>query len=101
MPPPFFLPSLAGTLPNIARNAIVNCGELVTYDLIKDALLRAQLLTGEAGGMGRHRAPFPVPKTLTAPFLPPSRPQTTSPVTSWPLSGPGSAPRWWRRQWTW
>ncbi|XP_075598759.1 putative mitochondrial transporter UCP3 isoform X3 [Balearica regulorum gibbericeps] len=33
------------TLPNIARNAIVNCGELVTYDLIKDALLRAQLMT--------------------------------------------------------
>ncbi|KFO85507.1 Mitochondrial uncoupling protein 2, partial [Buceros rhinoceros silvestris] len=35
-----------GTLPNIARNAIVNCGELVTYDLIKDALLREQLMTG-------------------------------------------------------
>ncbi|XP_072183120.1 putative mitochondrial transporter UCP3 isoform X2 [Excalfactoria chinensis] len=34
-----------GTLPNIARNAIINCGELVTYDLIKDALLRAQLMT--------------------------------------------------------
>ncbi|NXP11043.1 UCP3 protein, partial [Thinocorus orbignyianus] len=34
-----------GTLPNITRNAIVNCGELVTYDLIKDALLRAQLMT--------------------------------------------------------
>ncbi|NXH10197.1 UCP3 protein, partial [Bucco capensis] len=34
-----------GTLPNIARNAIVNCGELVTYDLIKDTLLRAQLMT--------------------------------------------------------
>ncbi|NXT53311.1 UCP3 protein, partial [Pluvianellus socialis] len=34
-----------GTLPNIARNAIVNCGELVTYDLIKEALLRAQLMT--------------------------------------------------------
>ncbi|XP_049678923.1 mitochondrial uncoupling protein 2-like isoform X5 [Accipiter gentilis] len=33
------------TLPNIARNAIINCGELVTYDLIKDALLRAQLMT--------------------------------------------------------
>ncbi|NXL50823.1 UCP3 protein, partial [Podilymbus podiceps] len=33
-----------GTLPNIARNAIVNCGELVTYDLIKEALLRAQLM---------------------------------------------------------
>ncbi|NWH80769.1 UCP3 protein, partial [Piaya cayana] len=34
-----------GTLPNIARNAIVNCGELVTYDLIKDALLRTHLMT--------------------------------------------------------
>ncbi|NXP74653.1 UCP3 protein, partial [Ramphastos sulfuratus] len=33
-----------GSLPNIARNAIVNCGELVTYDLIKEALLRAQLM---------------------------------------------------------
>ncbi|XP_042636136.1 mitochondrial uncoupling protein 2-like isoform X1 [Catharus ustulatus] len=33
-----------GTLPNIARNAVINCGELVTYDLIKDALLRAQLM---------------------------------------------------------
>ncbi|NXB59730.1 UCP2 protein, partial [Struthidea cinerea] len=34
-----------GTLPNIARNAIINCGELVTYDLLKDTLLRAQLMT--------------------------------------------------------
>ncbi|XP_041893863.1 mitochondrial uncoupling protein 3 isoform X2 [Corvus kubaryi] len=42
-----------GTLPNIARNAIINCGELVTYDLLKDALLRAQLMTGE-DGMGGH-----------------------------------------------
>ncbi|XP_042635985.1 mitochondrial uncoupling protein 2-like isoform X12 [Catharus ustulatus] len=32
------------TLPNIARNVIINCGELVTYDIIKDALLRAQLM---------------------------------------------------------
>ncbi|NWW96454.1 UCP3 protein, partial [Rhynochetos jubatus] len=38
-------PRHAGTLPNIARNAIVNCGELVTYDLIKDTLLRAQLMS--------------------------------------------------------
>uniref|UniRef100_A0A8C3DF80 UCP3 protein n=1 Tax=Corvus moneduloides TaxID=1196302 RepID=A0A8C3DF80_CORMO len=37
-----------GTLPNIARNAIINCGELVTYDLLKDALLRAQLMTDNA-----------------------------------------------------
>ncbi|KAJ6664805.1 hypothetical protein lerEdw1_005777 [Lerista edwardsae] len=34
-----------GTLPNITRNAIVNCGELVTYDLIKEALLRHHLMT--------------------------------------------------------
>ncbi|XP_021399710.1 putative mitochondrial transporter UCP3 isoform X3 [Lonchura striata] len=34
-----------GTLPNIARNAIINCGELVTYDLLKDTLLQAQLMT--------------------------------------------------------
>ncbi|KAF1436598.1 Mitochondrial uncoupling protein 3, partial [Pygoscelis papua] len=55
-----------GTLPNIARNAIVNCGELVTYDLIKDALLRAQLMTGEdgaRGGCGRAPSPSPQPST--------------------------------------
>ncbi|XP_049678919.1 mitochondrial uncoupling protein 3-like isoform X2 [Accipiter gentilis] len=45
LPSPMPPPSHAGTLPNIARNAIINCGELVTYDLIKDALLRAQLMT--------------------------------------------------------
>uniref|UniRef100_A0A3Q2H0A0 Uncoupling protein 2 n=1 Tax=Equus caballus TaxID=9796 RepID=A0A3Q2H0A0_HORSE len=35
-----------GTSPNVARNAIVNCAELVTYDLIKDTLLKANLMTG-------------------------------------------------------
>ncbi|XP_075707425.1 dicarboxylate carrier SLC25A8 [Rhinoderma darwinii] len=34
-----------GTSPNIARNAIVNCTELVTYDLIKDALLTSNLMS--------------------------------------------------------
>ncbi|XP_003971156.1 mitochondrial uncoupling protein 2-like [Takifugu rubripes] len=34
-----------GTAPNIARNAIVNCTELVTYDLIKDTLLKSTPLT--------------------------------------------------------
>ncbi|XP_041054535.1 mitochondrial uncoupling protein 2-like [Carcharodon carcharias] len=34
-----------GTMPNIARNAIVNCTELVTYDLIKDLLLKNGLLS--------------------------------------------------------
>ncbi|XP_068926936.1 dicarboxylate carrier SLC25A8 isoform X1 [Petaurus breviceps papuanus] len=36
-----------GTSPNVARNAIVNCAELVTYDLIKDALLKAHLMTDD------------------------------------------------------
>ncbi|KAG8534758.1 hypothetical protein GDO81_018621, partial [Engystomops pustulosus] len=35
-----------GTVPNITRNAIVNCAELVTYDLIKEAILTRQLMTG-------------------------------------------------------
>lgn len=36
-----------GTGPNIARNAIVNCTELVTYDLIKDAIIRSKLMTDD------------------------------------------------------
>ncbi|XP_041657217.1 mitochondrial uncoupling protein 2-like isoform X1 [Cheilinus undulatus] len=35
-----------GTAPNIARNAIVNCTELVTYDFIKDMLIKSTPLTG-------------------------------------------------------
>lgn len=52
-PPPLFsgLTSVPfppiGTSPNVARNAIVNCAELVTYDLIKDTILKANLMTGE------------------------------------------------------
>ncbi|MEE6473246.1 hypothetical protein FKM82_009909 [Ascaphus truei] len=34
-----------GTAPNITRNAIVNCTELVTYDLIKEMLLKYDLMT--------------------------------------------------------
>jgi len=34
-----------GTLPNITRNGIVNAAELVSYDLIKEAILRRRLLT--------------------------------------------------------
>ncbi|KAB1251144.1 Mitochondrial uncoupling protein 3 [Camelus dromedarius] len=34
-----------GTLPNITRNAIVNCAEMVTYDVIKEKLLDYHLLT--------------------------------------------------------
>lgn len=34
-----------GTAPNIARNATVNCSELVTYDFIKDTLLNSTPMT--------------------------------------------------------
>ncbi|XP_029027496.1 mitochondrial uncoupling protein 2-like [Betta splendens] len=34
-----------GCLPNITRNAIVNCSELVTYDIIKELLLQSKLMT--------------------------------------------------------
>jgi len=37
-----------GTLPNITRNALVNCTELVSYDLIKEAILRYKLLSGKS-----------------------------------------------------
>lgn len=36
----------AGCLPNIARNCIVNCAELVTYDIIKELILKYDLMTG-------------------------------------------------------
>ncbi|NP_001107354.1 mitochondrial brown fat uncoupling protein 1 [Xenopus tropicalis] len=34
-----------GTFPNVTRNAIVNCTELVTYDVIKENLLHYKLMT--------------------------------------------------------
>ena len=40
-------PLSPGCLPNITRNAIVNCSELVTYDLIKELILKRRLMTGE------------------------------------------------------
>lgn len=36
-----------GCLPNITRNAIVNCSELVTYDMIKEFILKNNLLTDD------------------------------------------------------
>ncbi|XP_062423463.1 uncharacterized protein LOC134135718 isoform X1 [Rhea pennata] len=72
-----------GTSPNIARNAIVNCAELVTYDVLKDALLESRLMTGESvpprrsgvnrrGGAARHRnAGVRGPPPAPAPHWPP------------------------------
>lgn len=34
-----------GVLPNITRNAVINAGELVSYDLIKESILRNNLLS--------------------------------------------------------
>lgn len=34
-----------GCLPNIVRNSIVNCSELVTYDIIKELILKNKLMT--------------------------------------------------------
>uniref|UniRef100_A0A3Q3WR87 Dicarboxylate carrier UCP2 n=1 Tax=Mola mola TaxID=94237 RepID=A0A3Q3WR87_MOLML len=34
-----------GCLPNIARNSIVNCSELVTYDIVKELILKHHLMT--------------------------------------------------------
>nr|XP_019944159.1 PREDICTED: mitochondrial uncoupling protein 2-like [Paralichthys olivaceus] len=34
-----------GVFPNITRNAIVNCSELVTYDIIKELILQYKLMT--------------------------------------------------------
>ncbi|XP_061637189.1 dicarboxylate carrier SLC25A8-like isoform X2 [Phyllopteryx taeniolatus] len=36
-----------GCLPNITRNAIVNCCEMVTYDIIKERILQHKLMTGK------------------------------------------------------
>lgn len=51
------LPFLTGTLPNIMRNAIVNCAEMVTYDIIKEKLLHYHLFTGETWAPGRQPTP--------------------------------------------
>uniref|UniRef100_A0AAY4BN79 Dicarboxylate carrier UCP2 n=1 Tax=Denticeps clupeoides TaxID=299321 RepID=A0AAY4BN79_9TELE len=34
-----------GCVPNITRNAIVNCAELVTYDIIKELILKYDIMT--------------------------------------------------------
>ncbi|XP_019586280.1 mitochondrial brown fat uncoupling protein 1 [Rhinolophus sinicus] len=36
-----------GTTPNLARNVIINCTELVTYDLMKEALVKNQILADD------------------------------------------------------
>ncbi|XP_029806859.1 mitochondrial brown fat uncoupling protein 1 [Suricata suricatta] len=37
-----------GTTPNLTRNVIINCTEIVTYDLMKEALVKNKLLAASA-----------------------------------------------------
>ncbi|XP_048453584.1 mitochondrial uncoupling protein 2-like isoform X2 [Rhincodon typus] len=41
----FYTSGSDGTLPNIIRNSVVNCSELVTYDLIKEGLIKYNFMT--------------------------------------------------------
>ncbi|CAK6966727.1 mitochondrial uncoupling protein 2-like [Scomber scombrus] len=43
-----------GCLPNITRNAIVNCSELVTYDIIKELILKYNLMSGKQHAVSLH-----------------------------------------------
>jgi solute carrier family 25 uncoupling protein 8/9 len=36
--------SFAGSLPNIARTAIINVGEIVVYDIVKDLLISNRIM---------------------------------------------------------
>ncbi|CAM2095562.1 unnamed protein product [Caretta caretta] len=56
-----------GTLPNITRNAIVNCGEMVTYDLLKEMLLKYHLMTGEIIPLAMENSTTPKPITHIPP----------------------------------
>ena len=39
-----FLLQFLGTMPNVARNCIINVGEIVVYDIVKDTILSYGLL---------------------------------------------------------
>ncbi|XP_070773638.1 dicarboxylate carrier UCP2-like isoform X3 [Enoplosus armatus] len=41
----FYTRGTESCMPNITRNAIVNCAELVTYDMIKELILKYDLMT--------------------------------------------------------
>ncbi|EPQ14861.1 Mitochondrial brown fat uncoupling protein 1 [Myotis brandtii] len=39
-----------GTTPNLARNVTINCTELVAYDIMKDTLVKNEILAASLGG---------------------------------------------------
>lgn len=89
-------------MPNITRNAIVNCAELVTYDIIKELILKYDLMTGKAHGkihsvrLADQQARVKIPLSVIL-----ASHQTTCPATSLPPSAQVSAQRWWRLPWMW
>lgn len=34
-----------GTMPNIARTSVINVGEIVVYDIVKDLLIASKMMT--------------------------------------------------------
>uniref|UniRef100_A0A673SWP6 Uncoupling protein 1 n=1 Tax=Suricata suricatta TaxID=37032 RepID=A0A673SWP6_SURSU len=52
-----------GTTPNLTRNVIINCTEIVTYDLMKEALVKNKLLAEPGACFG-----FCVPLSVSPPF---------------------------------
>lgn len=76
---------LLGCMPNITRNAIVNCAELVTYDMIKELILKYDLMTGEWKNQSPDCHHLKNPNTqilVTGSNLCSVLPQTTCPATS-------------------
>lgn len=86
-------------MPNITRNAIVNCAELVTYDIIKELILKYDLMTGKLHGniqSLKQKASVKVPLSVIL-----ASHQTTCPATSLLPSAQASAQQWWRLPWMW
>lgn len=94
---------LLGCMPNITRNAIVNCAELVTYDIIKELILKYDLMTGKVRGNILSVKLGPTGEWKNPPECAMSfgSHQTTCPATSPPPSAQASAQRWWPRPWMW
>lgn len=90
-----------GCMPNITRNAIVNCAELVTYDIIKELILKYDLMTGKVHRNIHYIKLGPTGECKNQPECHSAFHQTTCPATSPPPSAQAFAQRWWRLLWMW
>lgn len=100
MHPLHFLFKNLGCMPNITRNAIVNCAELVTYDIIKELILKYDLMTGKVHGNIQSVKLGPKGECKN-PNCHLAAHQTTCPATSPPPSAQASVQQWWRLRWMW